>query len=106
MVFGNMPNDGGYLLLTHEQAQVIEQNDLISAQYIRSFLSAEEFINNIKHYCLWLKDSTTHDRKASPEIQRRMQALKSLRLNSSREIWYLSSRVRWLNVLIGHLFSF
>ncbi len=85
MVFGNMPNDGGYLLLTPEQAEVIRQNDPIAAQYIRSFLGAEEFINGVERYCLWLKDSTASDRKASPEIQRRMQAVKTLRLNSSRE---------------------
>ena len=85
MVFGNMPNDGGYLLLTAEQAEVIRQNDPIAALYIRSFLGAEEFINGLERYCLWLKDSTSSDRKASPEIQRRMQAVKTLRLSSSRE---------------------
>lgn len=85
LVFGNMPNDGGYLLLSPEEAEVIYQNDPIAAQYIRSFLSAEEFIKKIERYCLWLKDSTSSDRKASPEIQRRMQAVKTLRLSSSRE---------------------
>ena len=85
MVFGNMPNDGGQLLLSKEEADAVRQTDPIAAQYVRSFLGAEEFINNINRNCLWLKDSTAHDRKASPEIQRRMQAVKTLRLNSSRE---------------------
>ncbi len=85
MVFGNMPNDGGHLLLTPDEAEAIRQNDPIAAKYIRPFLGAEEFINGGERYCLWLKDSTATDRKASPEIQRRIKKVEVIRLASARE---------------------
>lgn len=84
MVKGSQPTDGGHLLLTTEEAGTIQQNDPIAAQYIRPFLGAEEFINSLPRYCLWLKDSTAADRKASPEIQSRMQAVKAMRLASPK----------------------
>ncbi|MFI3190994.1 MAG: N-6 DNA methylase, partial [Methylococcales bacterium] len=85
MVFGNMPNDGGYLLLSQEEADTIRKNDPIAAKYIRPFLMGNEFINNIPRYCLWLKDSTSNDRLNSPEIKKRVEQVKKNRLESPRE---------------------
>lgn len=84
IAFGNMPNDGGNLLLSQAEADEIRASDAIAAKYIRRFLGADEFINNLPRYCLWLKDSTAADRKASPEIQRRMEAVKAMREASNR----------------------
>ena len=84
MNFGSKPTDGGHLLLSQEEADAIRQTDPIAAKYIRPFLGAEEFINNLPRYCLWLKDSTAADRRASPEIQQRMQAVKTMRLASPK----------------------
>ena len=85
MVFGNMPNDGGHLLLSQEEANTIRKNDPIAAKYIRPFLMGNEFINNIPRYCLWLKDSTSNDRLNSPEIKKRVEQVKKNRLESTRE---------------------
>lgn len=84
MTRGSSPVDGGNLLLTAEEAASVRANDSIAAKYIRPFLMGEEFINGIERYCLWLKDSTAADRKDSPEIQRRMQAVKLMRLASTK----------------------
>lgn len=84
MNFGSKPTDGGNLLLSSEEATNIRQIDPIAARYIRSFVGSEEFINGIDRYCLWLTDSTVNDRKASPEIQQRMQAVKAMRLASPK----------------------
>jgi hypothetical protein len=84
MAFGNMPNDGGNLLLSQEEADSIRKNDPIAAKYIRSFLGAEEFINNLPRYCLWLKESTSEDRIKSPEIKKRVEKVKKMRLESTR----------------------
>jgi hypothetical protein len=85
MAFGNMPNDGGHLLLSQEEADEIRKNDKIAAKYIRPFLGAEEFINDLPRFCLWLKDSTEIERKKSPEIKKRVEAIKKMRSESSRE---------------------
>lgn len=84
MVYGSKPTDGGNLLLTAEEADHVRANDPIAAKYIRRFLGAEEFINNLPRYCLWLVDSTAQDRAASPEIQRRMSAVRAMRLASPK----------------------
>ena len=44
----------------------------------------DEFINGIERYCLWLKDSTAGDRKASPEIQNRIKKVEAMRLASPK----------------------
>jgi len=84
MVYGSKPTDGGHLLFSPEEAEVIRHSDPIAAKYIRPFLGADEFINNLPRYCLWLTDSTAQDRKDSPEIQRRMQAVAAMRLASPK----------------------
>lgn len=84
MVYGSKPTDGGYLLLTSDKAKEIRQNDSIAAKYIRPFLGAEEFINGLERYCLWLIDSTAADRKASPEIQWRIKEVETMRLASPK----------------------
>ena len=85
MVFGNMPNDGGNLLLSQEEADEIKRNDPIAAQYIRPFLMGNEFINNLPRFCLWLKESTGTDRTKSPEIKKRVEQVRKNRLESTRE---------------------
>jgi hypothetical protein len=83
MTKGSQPTDGRHLLLSQE-ADVIRQTDPIAAKYIRPFLGAEEFVNNLPRYCLWLKDSTAQDRKMSAEILRRMEAVKVMHLASPK----------------------
>ena len=85
MTKGTPPTDGGHLLLTQKEADEIRKNDPIAAQYIRQFLGADEFINNLPRYCLWLKESTTHDRINSPELKKRIEGVKKMRLESQRE---------------------
>ncbi len=101
MTYGNKPTDGGNLLLSQEEADFIHKNDPIALKYLRQFLGADEFINNLPRYCLWLKKSTAQDRKSSPEIQRRMEGVKAMRLASPKlptkqmaEIPYLFGQIR------------
>lgn len=84
MAFGNQPNDGGYLLLTPEEAEAIRAEDQVAAKYIRQFLGAEEFINKKDRYCLWLADASIEDLESSIEISQRIQNVKRVREESSR----------------------
>ena len=79
---GSKPTDGGYLLLSQEEATEIQKNDPIASKYIRQFLMGDEFINNIPRFCLWLKESTTPDRINSPEIKKRTELVKKMRSTS------------------------
>jgi type I restriction-modification system DNA methylase subunit len=98
---GGKPTEGGHLLLSEEEADQIRQIDAIAAKYIRPFSMGDEFINNIPRYCLWLKDSTVHDRANSPEIKKRVEKVRQMRLASKKiatqklaEIPYLFGEIR------------
>lgn len=81
MLFGSMPNDGGNLIISeNEYTEIIEKKKSLS-EFIKPFLGAEEFINNKKRYCFWLKDK---DYSNYPEIIERVKKVKELREKSSR----------------------
>lgn len=84
MLKGSQPTDGGHLLLTPTEAETIRSSDPIAAKYIRPFLGADEFINKLPRFCLWLPDSTAPDRKESPELRRRIASVRAMRLASPK----------------------
>ncbi len=54
MSFGNMPNDGGYLLLdAHEASQAIT-NHAVPQKYIRPFVGSQEFVRGTERRCIWI----------------------------------------------------
>jgi len=85
LIYGSKATDGGFLLLTKEEADEIKRKDLIATKYIRRFLGADEFINGIDRFCLWLIDSTAEDRLKSETLRKRIEQVKQMRLASSKE---------------------
>lgn len=84
MQFGSMPNDGGNLLLTAEEARALRETDEVAASYLRRFLGSREHIHSIERYCLWLVDATPGDIRRSPELRTRIQAVHAARSSSTR----------------------
>lgn len=83
--FGSMPNDGGYLLLTDEDKNEIINREPDIEKYIKPLISAREYLNNIKRWCFWLVNIPPNDIKKSKELQYRINKIKEIRSNSSRE---------------------
>jgi hypothetical protein len=48
MSFGNMPLDGGNLLISDEEKEEFLQNELMAEKYILLLISAREFLNGKK----------------------------------------------------------
>ena len=84
MSFGNQPIDGGYLSLTNEERQDALEREPQIAMYIRRYVGAEEFINGMERYCLWLKDAPPNALRASSFIVKRLEAVRQFRLASRR----------------------
>ncbi len=82
--FGSMPNDNGNLLLNDDEAQAVQAADPAAAPFIREMVSAREMLRGLVGGCLWLADSTAAERRASPEIRRRVEAARLYRLASPR----------------------
>ena len=84
MSFGNMPLDGGNLLMTDDEKNQLLQNNPEAEKFVRPLISAREFLNNGKRWCLWLVDAKPEEIKAIPEIMERIEKVKKFRLESKR----------------------
>lgn len=85
MQFGNMPNDGGHLILTNrERRELLAQNSGLKP-YIRPLLSAKEYLHGDKRWCLWLDDTCNKLIHATPLLKQRMEAVRRYRSQSKRE---------------------
>ncbi len=85
IVFGSMPNDGGNLLLTDDEMKTLLDAEPNAAPWIRPFVGAEEFINGVSRWCLWLKDMDPKQLRTLPIMRKRIAAVKACREASSRE---------------------
>lgn len=85
MVFGSMPNDGGHLIIELNEYEDFIKQEPESQKYIKTFIGAEEFINNKKRYCLWLVNAEPKHLKQCPHILERIQKVREHREHSSRE---------------------
>ena len=84
MVFGNMANDGGHLILTsQERAELLRERPERRA-WIRPFLGSEEFINGKERWCLWLDGVPDEAWKPDERIRERVEQVKEFRLKSPR----------------------
>ena len=79
-----MPADNGNLLLTEAERKAMIDKEPFIANWIKPFLSADEFINGKSRFCLWLEDILENEYLKSIEIKKRIDANYIVRLNSSR----------------------
>ena len=82
MRFGSMPRDGGGFILSPEERDELLEKEPLSAQWIRLYLGADEFINNKKRYCLWLVGANPNELRKCSEVMRRVESVRSFRANS------------------------
>ena len=85
MYFGSKPTDGGFFFLTPEEREEFVRKEPQSLKYIRKVLGAQEYINNIERYCLWLVDISPEELKNSPMIYERVRKVREFRLASKAE---------------------
>ena len=84
MTNGSKPTDGGNLLMNDADKEALVAAEPQAAKWIRPFLGAEEFINNTARWCLWLVDCPPYELRALPEVMKRVQAVKAMRLASAK----------------------
>jgi len=84
MVFGNMPNDDGNLILTDDERQEIIASDRRVAPYIKPLVSAKEYLHGVKRWCLWLEDASADVIRGSAELRARVGNVRRFRAISPR----------------------
>lgn len=70
MISGNKPVDGGNLILTEEQKELILKESEESKLYIKTFVGADELLNSKKRYCLWIKNEQLDKAKENDLIKK------------------------------------
>lgn len=82
--FGSMPNDGGQFLFDEQEKNIFLAQEPNAEKYMRPMLSAKEYLQGGKRFCLWLKDASPSELRTMPEVMRRIENVRLLRSNSSR----------------------
>lgn len=81
---GSQPTDGGNFLLSDTDKAEILQNNPMIIKFIRPFLGAQEFLNGKTKWCLWLPDINPQELQEMTEIKRRVEAVRTMRLASTK----------------------
>ncbi|MBP7284288.1 MAG: class I SAM-dependent DNA methyltransferase [Leptospiraceae bacterium] len=81
---GSSPTDGKNLLLDDsvKEETLVKYPEL--TPYIKRYMGTDEFIYDIKRWCLWLKDADPSIIRSNPFIQERLKAVKTFRLKSPK----------------------
>lgn len=82
MGIGNKPIDGGNYLFTPAEKTDFIRQEPGSAPYFRRWLGADEFLNGIERWCLWLGDASPAQLAALPLCRKRVEAVRQLRAAS------------------------
>ncbi len=81
---GSQPTDGGHLLMGEHEMLALVKDEPKASQWIRPFAMGDEFINNLKRYCLWLVDCPPSELRQMPHVLARVEKVREMRLASKK----------------------
>ena len=88
MIYGNKPADGGCLIFSKEEKDVLMAKEPLSIKWIHPLIGGAELINNKPRindkirYCLWLEGISPAVLRSLPLVMERVAGCKQARLNS------------------------
>lgn len=82
LLFGNKPTDGGHLLMNRVERDSLLRLEPQAARWVKKVLGADEFLNSKERWCLWLVDATENDIQLMPEVQKRIEKIRALRIKA------------------------
>lgn len=83
MDLGNMPYDGGNLLLSRQGVLDLNLREAQRDNFVRRIYGSKEFISNLERYCLWIEDQYLTEANEVPGIRDRIEAVRTMRSKSS-----------------------
>lgn len=87
MTFGEMPRDGGGLILSPEDREDFLKETPEAAEFVVKFVGSEEVVNGLDRYCLWIDERSDpdapHRAAAFSSIAKRLNAVEATRSSST-----------------------
>jgi hypothetical protein len=83
MEFGNMPMDGGNLLLNSTEKTKIIAEYPQSTKFIKRLYGSREFVQGIERWCLWISDAESKEALEIPSINARVLKTREMRMSSN-----------------------
>lgn len=111
---GNIPYDGGNLILSEEEKTEFVSHYPQSLKFIKQLSGSFEFINNQIRYCLWIEDSDIQEALGIPLIQERIERVRQSRLEGGKiaqnyanvpHKFYMTNRAKISQILIPRVSS-
>ncbi len=106
MTFGNMPVDGGNLLLSAEEVQSLCLDEDDEENFIRRIYGSAEYIRGLVRKCLWITDDSLSRALEIDSIRRRIENVRTMRLTSkdagTNEMASRAHQFREMNCAKGH----
>ena len=84
MFSGSHPSDDGNLTFSDEEKAEFLRREPAARQYLRPFLGAQEMINGIKRWCLWLDGANPAEIRRMPHVMERLAGVRKFRESSPR----------------------
>jgi restriction-modification enzyme MmeI-like protein len=82
MSFGNMPIDGGNLLMSRNEMEALSLDEAQRKKFIRRIYGSAEFIRGLQRFCLWINDQDLEEALQIPTIAARIDGVRQMRLAS------------------------
>ncbi len=84
IMMGNMPLDGGNLIIEASEVSHFAKADTSLPPYVKRLTGSKEYIQGLDRWCLWLKDVSPSEIRANPAIMERIAKCREWRLASKR----------------------
>ena len=95
MITGNMPVDGGNLIIEAKDLDAFIEKEPRSRKFIKRLIGAEEFLHNLPRYCLWLVDAEPSEIKSMKNVYDRVEKCRADRLKGAKDRQELA-KTPWL----------
>ncbi|TAF53880.1 MAG: lactate dehydrogenase, partial [Oscillatoriales cyanobacterium] len=102
MILGNVPKEGGNLLLTKTELEDLEISDNDKKILTKRIYGSSEFIKSNQRYCLWIEDENLSQANSYESIKTRIEKVRKFRLlsvdSALREMASSSHKFREMNI--------
>jgi hypothetical protein len=85
MVSGSKPTDGGYLIISQSEKELLVNENKAIEKYLKRYVGADDFINDNIRYCIWISDIEKDNALSYTFIKDRVEKCRLFRSSSKKE---------------------